>query len=322
MSLSHSMDGGGMGGGVESGIGTGSPPPRDRRKRPIAVGDRPEVSVQTMPMSQPESDESSDLAVGDDDDDEVSPLDSSDSSSTDSSLSDGEEGEDEDAALAAADAKKREKVRRRETWEKIRRRHSCKRTHSRTLRVVGSVKEKPEVVWIRRGQSETPPPPSVPPLHATVPVGSAPMLTTLTDAVAMLPLLEPLKVLHKPPVVVIQSMTPRPKPRPLLFKFPGSDSVATTTPTSAAGTPSESTPTAVKLALQSVLAMELSPSSSSSNHNNNNKSSSTPFLIPGGGGGGATKKRHLKPISASSTPTEPYITLEVTKPRMKRQINK
>ena len=289
VSLSNSMDGG-IGGGVESGIGTGSPPPRDRRRRPIAIDDRPEVSVQTMPMSQPESDESSDLAVGDDE--EVSSDSSSDSSTDDSS----------DVELTGA-AKKREKVRRRETWEKIRRRHSCKRTHSRTLR---NVKEKPEVVWIRRGQSETPPPPPTPttvgPQHA-VPVGSAPMLTTLTDIATVLPLkLEPPKVLHKPPVVVIQSVTPRPKPRPLLFKFPGSDSM-TTTPTTT--TSEQSTPTAVKLALQSVLAMEMSPSS-----NNNNKSSSTPFLIPGGGGG-ATKKRHLKPISASSTPTEPYITLEV-----------
>jgi hypothetical protein len=132
------------------------------------------------------------------------------------------------------------------------------------------------------------------------------MLTMLTDIVTMLPLkLEPPKVLHKPPVVVIQSVTPRPKPRPLLFKFPGSDSM-TPTPTPTTTTSDQCTPTAVKLALQSVLAMEMSPSS---NNNNNNKSSSTPFLIPSGGG--ATKKRHLKPISASSTPTEPYITLEV-----------
>ncbi len=101
MSLSNSMDGG-IGGGVESGIGTGSPPPRDRRRRPIAIGDRPEVSVQTMPMSQPESDESSDLAVGDDDE-EVSSDSSSDSLTDDDSS---------DVELTDA-AKKREKVRHR-----------------------------------------------------------------------------------------------------------------------------------------------------------------------------------------------------------------
>ncbi|KAI9557698.1 hypothetical protein GHT06_017527 [Daphnia sinensis] len=315
VSLSHSIDGGvgvGGGGGAESGIGTGSPPPRDRRRRPVAVGDRPDVSVQTMPMNQAESDESSDLAVGDD---EVSPLDSSASSLTDSSTSDEEREAAEPLAAAAsasaAAAKKRDKVRRRETWEKIRRRHSCKRVHSRTSR---NSKDKAEVVWIRRGQSETPPPPAVPAHLVAMPVGSAPVLTTLTDA-NLTSLLEPPKVLHKPPVVVVQSVTPRPRPRPLLFKLPGSEASTSTTTTGSCAS-AESTPTAVRLALQSVLAMELSPASEcGGGHNNNNKSSSSSssssaaFLVPSAVGG-ATKKRHLKPISASSTPTEPYITME------------
>lgn len=314
-SLSHSIDGGvgvGGGGGAESGIGTGSPPPRDRRRRPVAVGDRPEVSVQTMPMNRAESDESSDLAVGDD---EVSPLDSSASSLTDessssSSLSD-EDGESAEAlaAATAAAAKKREKVRRRETWEKIRRRHSCKRVHSRTGRNGNAKdKDKAEVVWIRRGQSETPPPAAVPAHGAAVPVGSAPVLTTLTDA-NVTSLLEPPKVLHKPPVVVVQSVTPRPRPRPLLFKFPGSEASPPTTTTTGCASSAESTPTAVKLALQSVLAMQLSPASECGVGGTKSSSSAAAFLVPSAVGA-VTKKRHLKPISASSTPTEPYITME------------
>ena len=279
VSLSRSLDGGVGGGGAESGIGTGSPPPRDRRRRPIPH-DHPEVSVQTT-LSQPESDESSDLAVGDD---SVS----SSSSSTDE--------EEEPNSVAAA--KKREKVRRRETWEKIRRRHSCKRVHSRTR----SAKDKPEIVWIRRGQSETPPPPPVPP-HA-VPVGSAPTtLTTFNDVMTNNQLLEPApKVLHKPPVVIIQS-APRPKPRPLLFKIPAETASSGLLSldlkndcTNADSTVATTSPSSVKMALQSVLAMELSTSTS--------KSTSTPFLLVGG-------PRHLKPISASSTPTDPYVTLEV-----------
>lgn len=295
VSLSRSIDGGangGGGGGAESGIGTGSPPPRDRRRRPIPHDLHPEVSVQTA-ISQAESDESSDLAVeDDDDDDEEDEPESSSSSTTDDEM---------DADVAAA--KKRDKVRRRETWEKIRRRHSCKRVHSRTR----TTKDKPEVVWIRRGQSETPPPPPVPP-HA-VPVGSAPVLTTLTSDVIIHPLLEPApKVLHKPPVVIIQSVPARPKPRPLLFKNVSSDGAGLLSLDfngkghHGGGGSAESS--GVKMALQSVLSMELSSSSS--------KSSSTPFLIVGGGGSvGGGGARHLKPISASSTPTEPYVTLEV-----------
>lgn len=288
VSLSRSIDGGanGGGGGVESGIGTGSPPPRDRRRRPIPSHDHhAEVSVQTT-LSQPESDDSSDLAVEDDDDEAES-----------SSLS----TDDEPDAVNAA-AKKREKVRRRETWEKIRRRHSCKRVHSRSTR---NVKDKPEVVWIRRGQSETPPPPPVPP-HA-LPVGSAPVLTTLNSDVIIHPLLEPApKVLHKPPVVIIQSVPARPKPRPLFFKnSTASDGTSSGllsldfngTRNHHITTDASSPSSGVKMALQSVLSMELSSS----------KSSSTPFLIVGSGGA-----RHLKPISASSTPTEPYVTLEVS----------
>lgn len=239
-SVSLSVDGVG-GGGVESGIGTGSPPPRDRRRRPIP----PEVATTTTRPT--ESDESSDLAVGS----EELATSSSSSSSTPSTESDEEEEM----------TKKREKVRRRETWEKIRRRHSCKRAQSRR-------KDKPEVVWIRRGQSETPPP--VPP-HATVP-----------DAIMRM---DP-TVLHKPPVVVIQAAS---KPRTLMLK---SSTATTTTPD---GSALDATSSSVKAALQSVLSMELSTSTT-------NKSSSTPFLIV---------PRHLKPISASSTPTEPYVTLEV-----------
>lgn len=303
VSLSRSIDGGangGGGGGTESGIGTGSPPPRDRRRRPIPHDLHPEVSVQTA-IRRAESDES-DLAVGDEDDDQETEEEEDEPESSCSSSVDDEA----DAAVAAA--KKREKVRRRETWEKIRRRHSCKRVHSRTR----TGKDKPEVVWIRRGQSQTPPPPPVPP-HA-VPVGSAPVMSTLlTTDVLIHPLLEPSpvpspalapKVLHKPPVVIIQSVPSRPKPRPLLFKNISSDgSGLLSLDLNGKGHPHHQKQGAgvessgVKMALQSVLSMELSSS----------KSSSTPFLIVGGGGGG----RHLKPISASSTPTEPYVTLEV-----------
>jgi hypothetical protein len=170
-------------------------------------------------------------------------------------------------------------------------------------------------VWIRRG-AESPPPPPVPP-HATPLPSSTPSSTAIScsSSVPKVPALVPEDelyiqqqppavatppqqsvtqtqepVLHKPPVVVVvQSPVPRPKPRPLIFH-----SNEAAVPTAAS----------VKAALQSSLAMELNasakspyPSSSSSNN--------------GGGSFLRVGTKHLKPISASSTPTEPHLTLEV-----------
>ena len=109
VSLSRSVDGGA---GVESGIGTGSPPPRDRRRRPMPD----EVQTKTEPMSE---------------------------TSTCSSTED--ERAPRSRASSACATKKREKVRRRETWEKIRRRHPCKRVPSKAAR---GHKDKSEVVWV------------------------------------------------------------------------------------------------------------------------------------------------------------------------------
>lgn len=217
--------------GAESGIGTGSPPPRDRRRRPVDHR-HPEVSVQTGRDTPEESDD----------------VDSS--GSTSSSSSTGTSLSSDGRHRTNKESKKRDKVRRRETWEKIRRRHSCKRVPSRR-------RDKAEVVWIR----QTPPPAPLPPSPV---VAEASPESTVT------------KILHKPPVVIVhQSSAPsvsRPKPRPFnLLK----------------NEPSQHPP-----------SMNFPPSTS--------KSSSNPFLVVNPMG-----HRHLKPISASSTPTEPYMTLEV-----------
>lgn len=112
VSLSRSVDGGA---GVESGIGTGSPPPRDRRRRPIpddAQTTKSEATSETSTCSSTE--------------DERAPR---------------------SRASSACSTKKRDKVRRRETWEKIRRRHPCKRVPSKSAR--GHKDKTSEIVWVR-----------------------------------------------------------------------------------------------------------------------------------------------------------------------------
>ena len=290
-----------VGGGAESGIGTGSPPPRDRRRRPL-----PPPPPQTELMSPSDRNLSGEEENDSLDDEQVTFTTSSSSSSSSSSNSSSSSTSSDEAAKR----KRREKVRRRETWEKIRRRHSCKRVNSRPRAAQNTTK--PEVVWIRRG-AESPPPPPVPP-HAT-PLPSA--VAAASSTILSLPKVPPPvpedepsiqqhppavatlqqqsaaqtqePVLHKPPVVVVvQSPVPRPKPRPLIFHTNES-----AVPTAAS----------VKAALQSSLAMELNASAKSPYPSSSSNNGGGSFLRVG--------TKHLKPISASSTPTEPHMTLEV-----------
>lgn len=264
VSLARSLDGGGGGlggggGGAESGIGTGSPrPPRERRRRPL-----PPSGADTTHVSVGQQCNMSDAVVIQAPSEEDSRSSSSCSTPSTSSSS---------GACEVGSKKKRknrDKVRRRETWEKLRRRHSSGKRTQQPRPPVGRSNSKTgaDMVWIPRRDDELTPspiPPPVPP-HA-VPVSSSAM--------------EPVR--HKPPVVMIVAPSSSPltgsvgrsKPRPLPLMDPPAESVAA--------------------ALHSALSMELS------------SAQSAPFLqvIP---------KRHPlgKPISASSTPTEPYITLEV-----------
>ena len=273
ISLSRSFDP--LDAGIESGIGTGSPPPRDRRTRRSANA---VTSVQVTADK-----ESSESASGDS------------ASGSESSIGGDFEAED------SSSSKKRDKVRRRETWEKIRRRHSCKRAHSRRN------KDK-EIVWVKRESADKQS--HAGPVHGPVEsnaVGSL-NLSKVEDVGAAD------RVLHKPPVVVIQSV-PRPKPRTLQLR-----NAVDVTPPSLGGARVEpmyntmetprtergfvelgmASPSAgsVKLALHTVLAMELS---------NSSKSSSTPLLKVESN----DRCKHAKPASATSTPTEPHISLEV-----------
>ena len=296
VSLSRSLDPLDCG-GVESGIGTGSPPPRDRRRRPVAPIISPPPPPPLTPSEKTALHNWAESASGSES--------ASSSSSTSSAAADMSRSDHSASSSASVSAsKKRDKVRRRETWEKIRRRHSCKRAQSRRNNGnhgnghghdAGGAPS-PEVVWHLRDAGARDPAA----LAADPPATAA----ALPPGVAPLPRhqrrLEP--VLHKPPAVVIHS-APRPKPRSHFFKAPtdGSQSDAGAGvygASAAAAAACHSTPAGTKASLRSVAAREASSASSAST------------LKIGG--------KHLKPTSATSTPTESHI--EVTYPPLSRRI--
>lgn len=288
VSLSHSFDPLDVS-GLESGIGTGSPPASRRLRRPIPLLCASSSSSTSSGVAAPAGEQGARTESD-------SCTDSCGDSSTDA---DGEEGADEHTSNN--NNKKRSKVLRRETWEKIRRRNSCKR--------IQSGRRNKEIVWVPRAE-----------VHKTTQVQQdSPSSDTDSKSSD--------RVLHKPPVKTTTSLTVaatvvRPKPKYLIlptnFDCPRQQVPAVLPPSQSPPSPSPSPPplpalsseclepkcipfprrlatVAMKSSLDVICDLEPSNKSSSSR-----KVDSSDRIVD-----------TCKPSSTTCSPTHPHVTLEV-----------